>query len=153
MKGDAQLEPILNGLLREILYAKDCYRIERAVFKNRGYGGLADSLADIKETHDWAARKIIMRMLFLELTPNLEHEFPTPTDDVNVMLVNCLNFETTLLNMVADAVSSSRAIPDVDTHELLENIGSKVDHNVRWFEKQSKRFNDLGQQIYLSKQF
>jgi bacterioferritin (cytochrome b1) len=150
MKGDSQLEPILNGILKELLYAKDCYRLERAVFKNRGYGKFASCIDDIKEVHDWAARKLIKRLLFLELTVNVDHEFPTQTDDVNQFLVNCTRFETSLLEMMAESVASTRTIPDVETHELLEKIAEKIDGNVKWFEVESKRFSDLGQALYLS---
>jgi bacterioferritin len=153
MKGNQQLEPIFNGLLKELLYAKDCYRLERAVFKNRGYGKLAKCICDVKEVHDWAARKIIKRMLFLELTPDLSHEFPAVEDQVMNFIVNGIAFETRLLGMVAEAVSDTRGIQDVGTHVVTVEIGKKVEDNVKWFERQLKRFNDVGQQLYLSKMF
>jgi bacterioferritin (cytochrome b1) len=149
VKGSPELEPLLNGCLKEHLYAKDYYRLSKAVFKVRGYPGMAEELADIKEVHDCAARNLLNRILRLQLDPDITHEFPDVERDLQLCLTNSLAMESRMLADTADAVATTREIPDVKTHELLEAIGCDLDCNVKWFEDQLKRLSDMGQQIYL----
>jgi bacterioferritin (cytochrome b1) len=149
MKGDSRIESILNDCLKYHFQAKDGYRLERHVFANRGYDKLADKIDNRKEVHDSAARKITDRLLFLEFAPVFEPTPPTFVNDCYVFLQNGQIFETNLVKQIAGYVNDTRGI-DEGTHRLLGKISDAVEDNVFWFERQIKRYNDIGPQLYLA---
>lgn len=154
MKADPRIEDILNTLLKQHCQAKDMYRIERHIFRNRGYGSFAGKINKRKDVHDEAVQSILSRLLFLEFTPDLNYyEPPRMITEVQVFLQNGQIFETTLTRQIADAVNDTRGLRDEVTHRLLGTIGKQVEDNVWWFEKELKRYGDIGQQLYMSKMF
>ena len=153
MKGNPQVESLLNGLLRQHLIAKDCYRKERAIFRQRGYRRLADEIDAVKEVHDSAARKLLRRLLFLEFDPEIDHPFPNTTADLRVFLQNGQIFESQLVQQISAAVSDTRGSGDEVSHHLLAKIAAKVEHNVQWFEIELKRLGDVGQELFLAHYF
>ncbi|MDA5194694.1 bacterioferritin [Govanella unica] len=153
MKGDPQVNKILNGALKNELTAINQYFLHYRMLKNWGFGKLArkeyeESIDEMKH-----ADKLIDRILFLEGLPNLQDLGRLRVgESVREVLAADLALEYDAIPPLREGIAYCEAVKDYVTRELLEDILKSEEEHVDWLETQISLYDSVGEHNYLQSQ-
>jgi bacterioferritin len=150
MKGDAQVIQFLNQVLANELTAINQYFLHSRMFRNWGYGALADY--EYKESIDEMkhADRLIERILFLEGLPNLQKLNKLLVGETPREVLQCdLKLEEMAIPTLREAIQHCEQVRDFVTRELLESILDSEEEHVDWLETQLGLMDQLGDALYL----
>jgi bacterioferritin len=156
MKGDTQILPLLNKVLKNELTAINQYFLHARMFRHWGLGQLGhyeykQSIRVMKEADD-----LIERILFLEGLPNLQDLGKLLIGEDPAECMDCdLRFERShhqFLVQVVQAIANCESAHDYVSRELLEDLLEHCESAIDWLETQQGLIKDVGQQNYLQSQ-
>ncbi|GAB2571725.1 bacterioferritin [Dyella jejuensis] len=150
MKGDAKVIEFLNKVLYNELTAINQYFLHCRMFKNWGYGELAEheykeSIEEMKH-----ADHLIERILFLEGLPNLQHLGKLRIgENVLECIQGDLDLELAATTDLRAAIAHSEGIADYVSRDLFKNILHDEEEHIDWLETQLNLVKDIGAERYL----
>lgn len=154
MKGSQAVIDQLSKLLKGELAARDQYLIHSRMCDDWGLTKLAAHYEHEHQEESQHADAIIKRLLFLEVTPDLnQQENINIGHDVESMLKNDLALE----NQVRDALKAAIAVceqeQDYVSREMLrQQLADTEEDHAYWLEKQLGLIDKIGKQNYLQSQ-
>lgn len=153
MKGDAKLIEALNSLLADELTAISQYMVHAEMCANWGYNKLHEHFEKRAFTEMKHAEKLIERILFLEGRPIVSNlkEMHIGSEVPN-QLNNDYALELSAITAYNNAIKLAGEINDNATRELLISILNDEDKHVDEIETLKDQINQLGIQLFLSKQ-
>lgn len=153
MKGDAKLIETLNSLLADELTAISQYMVHAEMCANWGYNKLHEHFEKRAFTEMRHAEKLIERILFLEGRPIVSNlkEMHIGSEVPN-QLNNDYALELSAITAYNNAIKLAGELNDNATRELLISILNDEDKHVDEIETLKDQINQLGIQLFLSKQ-
>jgi bacterioferritin len=153
MKGNEKVIALLNNLLADELTTISEYMVHSEMCDSWGYAALhqaAEKRAIDEMKH---AEKLIGRILFLEGTPVVSqfHEMHIGAN-VEAQLRNDLASEVGAVKAYNDGLGLTAEAGDGGTHDLLQSILKDEEAHLDWLEAQRDQIEQMGIQIYLSRQ-
>jgi bacterioferritin len=150
MKGDAKVIEFLNKVLYNELTAINQYFLHARMFKNWGYGELAEH--EYKESIDEMkhADRLIERILFLEGLPNLQHLGKLRIGENALEFIQCdLDLELAAVGDLRAAIAHSEGVADYVSRDLFRSILASEEEHIDWLETQLSLVKDIGAERYL----
>ena len=150
MKGDAKVIEYLNKVLYNELTAINQYFLHYRMFKNWGYGELAEH--EYKESIDEMkhADRLIERILFLDGLPNLQHLGKLRIGDNALECIQGdLDLELAAAIDLRAAIAYSEGIADYISRDLFKTILHDEEEHIDWLETQLSLVKDIGAERYL----
>jgi bacterioferritin len=150
MKGDAKVIEFLNKVLYNELTAINQYWLHFRMYKDWGYGELAEheqkeSIEEMKH-----ADHLIERILFLDGLPNLQHLGKLRIGENPVeCLQGDLDLEMAAVKDLRDAIVYSESIADFVSRDLFKGILHDEEEHIDWLETQFSLIKDLSAERYL----
>ncbi|HET8941540.1 MAG TPA: bacterioferritin [Rudaea sp.] len=149
MKGNADVIKHLNKVLFNELTAINQYFLHSRMYRNWGYGELAEH--EHKESIDEMkhADKLIERILFLEGLPNLQTLGKLLIGESPKEAIGCdLKLELTAHADLKDAIAYCESCADYVSRELFERILESEEEHIDWLETQLGLIESLGEANY-----
>ena len=150
MKGDTKVIEFLNKVLyNELTAINQCF-LHYRMFKNWGYGELAEheykeSIEEMKH-----ADHLIERILFLEGLPNLQHLGKLRIgENVLECIQGDLDLELAATKDLRMAIGHCEGIADYVSRDLFKNILHDEEEHIDWLETQLSLVKDIGAERYL----
>ena len=150
MKGDAKVIEYLNKVLYNELTAINQYFLHYRMFKNWGYGELAEH--EYKESIDEMkhAARLIERILFLDGLPNLQHLGKLRIGENALECIQGdLDLELAAAIDLRAAIAYSEGIADYISRDLFKTILHDEEEHIDWLETQLSLVKDIGAERYL----
>ncbi|MEI7035366.1 bacterioferritin [Fulvimonas yonginensis] len=150
MKGDAKVIEYLNKVLYNELTAINQYFLHYRMFKDWGYGELAEH--EYKESIDEMkhADRLIERILFLDGLPNLQHLGKLRIgENALECLKGDLDLELAATVDLRAAIAHSEGIADYVSRDLFKTILHDEEEHIDWLETQLNLVKDIGAERYL----
>lgn len=150
MKGDAKVIEYLNKVLYNELTAINQYFLHYRMFKNWGYGELAEH--EYKESIDEMkhADRLIERILFLDGLPNLQHLGKLRIGENALECIQGdLDLELAAAIDLRAAIAYSEGIADYISRDLFKTILHDEEEHIDWLETQLSLVKDIGAERYL----
>jgi bacterioferritin len=150
MKGDAKVIEYLNKVLYNELTAINQYFLHYRMFKDWGYGELAEheykeSIEEMKH-----ADRLIERILFLDGLPNLQHLGKLRIGENALECIRGdLELELAAAVDLRAAIAHSEGIADYVSRDLLKGILHDEEEHIDWLETQLNLVQDIGAERYL----
>ncbi|SEI66494.1 bacterioferritin [Frateuria terrea] len=150
MKGDAKVIEYLNKVLYNELTAINQYFLHYRMFKDWGYGELAEheykeSIEEMKH-----ADRLIERILFLDGLPNLQHLGKLRIgENVPECIQGDLDLELAAAIDLRAAIAHSEGIADYISRDLFKTILHDEEEHIDWLETQLNLVKDIGTGRYL----
>ena len=150
MKGDAKVIEYLNKILGNELVAINQYFLHAKMYKNWGFGELAEheyheSIDEMKH-----ADKLTDRILFLEGLPNYQHLGKLRIgENVSEMLQCDLDLERDALPALKEGIAHCEKVQDYVSRELMVEILESEEEHIDWLETQLDLIKAVGLQNYL----
>jgi len=150
MKGDAKVIEYLNKVLYNELTAINQYFLHYRMFKDWGYGELAEheykeSIEEMKH-----ADRLIERILFLDGLPNLQHLGKLRIgENVLECIQGDLDLELAAAIDLRAAIAHSEGIADYISRDLFKTILHDEEEHIDWLETQLNLVKDIGAERYL----
>jgi bacterioferritin len=150
MKGDAKVIEFLNKVLYNELTAINQYWLHYRMYKDWGYGELAEhehkeSIEEMKH-----ADHLIERILFLDGLPNLQHLGKLRIGENPVeCLQGDLDLEMAAVKDLREAIVYSESIADFVSRDLFKGILHDEEEHIDWLETQFSLIKDLSAERYL----
>jgi len=150
MKGDAKVIEYLNKVLYNELTAINQYFLHYRMFKDWGYGELAEheykeSIEEMKH-----ADRLIERILFLDGLPNLQHLGKLRIgENVPECIQGDLDLELAAAIDLRAAIAHSEGIADYISRDLFKTILHDEEEHIDWLETQLNLVKDIGTERYL----
>ncbi|HET6552980.1 MAG TPA: bacterioferritin [Dyella sp.] len=150
MKGDAKVIEFLNKVLYNELTAINQYWLHYRMYKDWGYGELAEhehkeSIEEMKH-----ADNLIERILFLDGLPNLQHLGKLRIGENPVeCLQGDLDLEMAAVKDLRAAIAYSEGIADYVSRDLFKNILHDEEEHIDWLETQFSLIKDISAERYL----
>jgi bacterioferritin len=150
MKGDAKVIEFLNKVLYNELTAINQYWLHYRMYKDWGYGELAEheqkeSIEEMKH-----ADHLIERILFLDGLPNLQHLGKLRIGENPVeCLQGDLDLEMAAVRDLREAIAYSEGISDYVSRDLFKSILHDEEEHIDWLETQFSLIKDLSAERYL----
>jgi bacterioferritin len=150
MKGDAKVIEFLNKVLYNELTAINQYWLHYRMYKDWGYGELAEhekkeSIEEMKH-----ADNLVERILFLDGLPNLQHLGKLRIGENPVeCLQGDLDLEMAAVKDLREAIVHSESIADFVSRDLFKNILHDEEEHIDWLETQFSLIKDLSAERYL----
>lgn len=150
MKGDAKVIEYLNKLLGNELVAINQYFLHAKMYKNWGFGELAEheyheSIDEMKH-----ADKLTDRILFLEGLPNYQHLGKLRIgENVPEMLQCDLDLERDAIPALKDGIAYCESVRDYVSRDLMVDILESEEEHIDWLETQLDLIKSIGLQNYL----
>ncbi|HET6805802.1 MAG TPA: bacterioferritin [Frateuria sp.] len=150
MKGDAKVIEYLNKVLYNELTAINQYFLHYRMFKDWGYGELAEheykeSIEEMKH-----ADRLIERILFLDGLPNLQHLGKLRIgENVLECIRGDLDLELAAAVDLRAAIAHSEGIADYISRDLFKTILHDEEEHIDWLETQLSLVEDIGAERYL----
>ena len=151
MKGDDKVIEGLNEVLMAELTAINMYFIHYRMQENDGYEKLAHHARDESMEEMKHADKMIVRILYLEGTPNMaKYDEILVGDDCETQLKNQYRRETEHVERLRRIIALCIDKNDFGTKEILDGILEDTESQVDYLETQFQRIKDVGIQNYLA---
>ena len=150
MKGDAKVIEFLNKVLYNELTAINQYWLHYRMYKDWGYGELAEHehKESIEEMRH--ADHLIERILFLDGLPNLQHLGKLRIGENPVeCLQGDLDLEMAAVTDLREAIAYSEGIADYVSRDLFKNILHDEEEHIDWLETQFSIIKDISAERYL----
>ena len=150
MKGDAKVIEFLNKVLYNELTAINQYWLHYRMYKDWGYGELAEHehKESIEEMRH--ADHLIERILFLDGLPNLQHLGKLRIGENPVeCLQGDLDLEMAAVKDLREAIAYSESIADFVSRDLFKGILHDEEEHIDWLETQFSLIKDLSAERYL----
>ena len=150
MKGDAKVIEYLNKVLYNELTAINQYFLHYRMFKDWGYGELAEheykeSIEEMKH-----ADHLIERILFLDGLPYLQHLGKLRIGENPLECIQGdLDLELAAAIDLRAAIAHSEGIADYVSRDLFKNILHDEEEHIDWLETQLNLVKDIGAERYL----
>ncbi|RAO74651.1 bacterioferritin [Dyella jiangningensis] len=150
MKGDAKVIEYLNKVLYNELTAINQYWLHYRMYKDWGYGELAEheqkeSIEEMKH-----ADHLIERILFLDGLPNLQHLGKLRIGENPVeCLQGDLDLEMAAVRDLREAIAYSEGIADYVSRDLFKSILHDEEEHIDWLETQFSLIKDISAERYL----
>lgn len=150
MKGDAKVIEYLNKILGNELIAINQYFLHSKMYKNWGFGELAEheyheSIDEMKH-----ADKLTDRILFLEGLPNYQHLGKLRIgENVPEMLQCDLDLEKDAIPALKEGIAHCEKVQDYVSRELMVDILESEEEHIDWLETQLDLIKAIGLQNYL----
>lgn len=150
MKGDAKVIEYLNKLLGNELVAINQYFLHAKMYKNWGFGELAEheyheSIDEMKH-----ADKLTDRILFLEGLPNYQHLGKLRIgENVPEMLQCDLDLERDAIPALKDGIAYCESVRDYVSRDLMVSILESEEEHIDWLETQLDLIKKIGLENYL----
>jgi len=154
MKGNQNIIDGLNALLSYELAAMDQYFIHSEMYDDWGLTKLYERIAHEFEDEKGHAKKLIMRILFLEGTPDMVTRHPINIGkDVPAMLQSDLDVEVAVADELKKVIALCEQEKDFVTRDMLEELldDTEMDH-AYWLEKQLGLIKRIGLENYSQSQ-
>ncbi|MBX3689194.1 bacterioferritin [Dokdonella sp.] len=150
MKGDPKIIAHLNKALFNELTAINQYFLHSRMYRNWGYGELAEH--EYKESIDEMkhADMLIERILFLEGLPNLQALGKLLIGETPCEAIACdLRLEMLAVPDLKAAIADCEKLGDYVSRELFEKILESEEEHIDWLETQLGLIEKLGENLYL----
>ena len=153
MKGDPKVIAHLNKALFNELTAINQYFLHYRMYKNWGYGELAEheraeSIDEMKH-----ADRLIERVLFLEGLPNLQKLDKLKIGEGPKEAIECdLALEREALPDLKAAIAHCEQVGDYVSREIFASIMKSEEEHIDWLETQLGLVGQLGLTPYLQAQ-
>ncbi|RMA79999.1 bacterioferritin [Umboniibacter marinipuniceus] len=154
MKANTQVVEHLQLLLNNELMARDQYLAHASILKDWGLDAIAERMFHESEEEGEHAQALIDRMLFLEVTPNMNSASPTR---VGSTIVEMFEFDLVVEREVAallkQAISVCETSADYVTREILVKLldDTEMDH-MYWLEQQLRLIKMVGLANFIQSQ-
>src|SRR6476469_10473688 len=145
MKGNKEVIDILNEALKLELGAVNQYWLHYRLLENWGYTKLAkkERAESIEEMHH--ADKLVVRIIFLEGFPNLQHVAPLMIgQNVKEVLESDLKAEYSARALYMEARACCRKEEDYVTMDLFEELLGDEESHINHIETQLNLLNEIG---------
>ncbi len=153
MKGDKGVIKHLNAILKNELTAINQYFLHSRMFRDWGYGALADKEHEESVDEMKHADEIIQRILFLEGLPNVQDMHKIRIGEEPVECLTCdLTLENEALPPLKKAISHSESVGDYVSRNLLRTILDSEEEHVDWLETQLGLVDKVGRENWLQSQ-
>jgi bacterioferritin len=153
MKGNDKLIAELNARLSEELGAISQYFVHAELCENWGYDALASAIKQRSIQEMKHAEKLIERILFLDGKPVMTKLGPiTIGKNVEEMHKKDWNAEADAIKKYNDTIRQATEVGDNNTKILLESILKDEEEHIDWLEEQQDQIDQMGIQLYLSRQ-
>lgn len=153
MRGDTEVIRHLNAVLTNELTAINQYFLHSRMFRNWGFGRLADvehheSIDEMKH-----ADRLIERVLFLDGLPNLQdlHKIQIG-ENVQEALACDLRLEMASHPVLKAAIAHCEKVGDYVSRELFEDILESEEEHIDFLETQLELVGKVGAENYLQSQ-
>jgi len=153
MKGNSKVLGHLQSLLNNELMARDQYLAHSNIFKDWGLHKLHERLHHEMEEETEHAEALIERMLFLEVTPDMNgHADANVGQDVVSMFKNDLAVEYEVDKALKEAIAVCEEEKDYVSRKILVKLldDTEMDH-AYWLEQQLRLIDMMGLPNYLQK--
>lgn len=150
MKGDPKIIAHLNKALFNELTAINQYFLHSRMYRNWGYGELAEH--EYKESIDEMkhADMLIERILFLDGLPNLQALGKLLIGETPREMIDCdLRLEMMAVPDLKAAIADCEKLGDYVSRELFEKILESEEEHIDWLETQLGLIDKLGESLYL----
>ena len=153
MRGDTEVIRHLNVVLKNELTAINQYFLHSRMFRNWGYGRLAEhehgeSIDEMKH-----ADKLIERILFLEGLPNLQDLHKLLIGESAQEALECdLKFEMMAHPALKTAIAHCEKVGDYVSRELFEDILQSEEEHIDYLETQLELIGKVGLENWLQSQ-
>ena len=153
MKGNDKLIAELNARLSEELGAISQYFVHAELCENWGYDALASAIKQRSIQEMKHAEKLIERILFLDGKPVMTKLGPIVIGkSVEEMHKKDWNAEADAIKKYNDTIRQASEVGDNNTKILLESILKDEEEHIDWLEEQQDQIDQIGIQLYLSRQ-
>jgi bacterioferritin len=153
MKGDKKVLQFLNKALYNELTAINQYFLHAKMFKNWGFGKLAEH--EMHESVDEMkhADRLMERILFLDGIPNLQDLGKLYIgEDVPEALKCDMKLEHEAVPLLKEAIAHCESVGDYVSRELLEDILESEEEHIDWLETNLGLIDRVGLPNYLQSQ-
>ena len=153
MKGDKDVLRHLNLVLANELTAINQYFLHSRMFRNWGFRRLGDH--EFRESVDEMkhADKLVLRILFLEGLPNLQHLNKLLVGENAPEALACdLKLERAAHSVLKAAVAHCETVGDYISRELFEDIMESEEEHIDFLETQMGLIEKVGLENYLQSQ-
>ncbi|HVK99425.1 MAG TPA: bacterioferritin [Dongiaceae bacterium] len=150
MQGDKKVIEYLNKILGNELIAINQYFLHSKMYRNWGFGELAEheyheSIDEMKH-----ADKLTDRILFLDGLPNYQHLGKLRIgENVKEMLQCDLDLERDAIPVLKEGIAYCEKIQDFMSRELMVKILDSEEEHIDWLETQLNLIDQVGLQNYL----
>jgi bacterioferritin len=150
MQGDKKVIEYLNKILGNELIAINQYFLHSKMYKNWGFGELAEheyheSIDEMKH-----ADKLTDRILFLDGLPNYQHLGKLRIgENVKEMLQCDLDLERDAIPVLKEGIAYCEKVQDYISRELMVKILDSEEEHIDWLETQLSLIDQIGLQNYL----
>lgn len=150
MKGDKQINAMLNTCLGNELIAINQYFLHSRMCKDWGLNELAEheykkSIQDMKH-----ADKLIERILFLEGLPNLQKLGKLLIGEHTEEVLMCdLKLQMTVVDDLKSAITFCELQKDYVSRDLLQDLLADEEEHIDWLETQHDLINKISIQNYM----
>ena len=153
MQGDKTVIRNLNAVLTNELTAINQYFLHSRMFRDWGYGSLADkehgeSIDEMKH-----ADQLMERILFLEGLPNVQDLHKVRIGEDPVECLECdLALEHDAIPVLRDSIEHAESVQDFVTRNLFRGILDSEEEHVDWLETQLGLVKAIGRENWLQSQ-
>ncbi len=153
MQGDKTVIRNLNSVLTNELTAINQYFLHSRMFRDWGYGSLADkehaeSIDEMKH-----ADELMERILFLEGLPNVQDLHKVRIGEDPVECLECdLALERDAIPVLRDSIDHAESVQDFVSRNLLRSILDSEEEHVDWLETQLGLVKAVGRENWLQSQ-
>ena len=150
MQGDKTVIRNLNSVLTNELTAINQYFLHSRMFRDWGYGSLADkehaeSIDEMKH-----ADELMERILFLEGLPNVQDLHKVRIGEDPVECLECdLALEREALPVLRESIKHAESVQDFVSRNLLRSILDSEEEHVDWLETQLGLVKAIGRENWL----
>ena len=150
MQGDKTVIRNLNLVLTNELTAINQYFLHSRMFRDWGYGSLADkehaeSIDEMKH-----ADELMERILFLEGLPNVQDLHKVRIGEDPVECLECdLALEREALPVLRESIVHAESVQDFVSRNLLRSILDSEEEHVDWLETQLGLVKAIGRENWL----
>lgn len=153
MQGDSTVIDYLNRVLGNELIGINQYFLHARMYRNWGLGELDKHEYDESIGKMKRADKLIERILFLEVLPNLQDLGHLKIGENPEEMLGCdLQLELQSVSLLREAVEFCEKAGDYVSRDLLEEILEDEEEQVDWLETQAELIRKIGLQNYLQSQ-